>query len=136
MTSVFLDTSGLVALVNTDDQWHQTAEATWTALTASATRLITSSLILIELTDGLSRVHQRGLAIQLVDALQMSDRVEIVQVDDRLEKAGWQLFRDRADKNWGMTDCVSMSMMTERGIQDAFTADHHFEQGGFNILLK
>ena len=35
-----------------------------------------------------------------------------------------------------MTDCVSMSLMTERGIQDVFTADHHFEQSGFNILLK
>ena len=93
MTSVFLDTSGLIAVVNTDDQWHGKAEKVWTELTESASRLITSSLILIELADGLSRVHHRGLAIQMIDALQRSERVAVVQVDERLEKLGWQLFR-------------------------------------------
>ena len=136
MTSVFLDTSGLIALVNTDDQWHRKAEIVWAELSESAAGLITTSLVLIELADGLSRVHHRGLAIQLVDALERSRRVEIVRVDERLEKLGWQLFRVRADKDWGMTDCVSMSLMTDRRIQDVFTADHHFEQAGFNILLR
>ena len=136
MTSVFLDTSGLIALVNTDDQWHRKAEIVWAKLSESAARLITSSLVLIELADGLSRVHHRDLAIQLIDALERSRLVEIVQVDERLEKLGWQLFRVRADKDWGMTDCVSMSLMTDRRIQDVFTADHHFEQAGFNVLLR
>ena len=135
MTSVFLDTSGLIALVNTDDRWHRKAESIWVELSASVASLLTSSLVLIELADGLSRVRHRGLAIQLVDALERSRRVEIVQVDQRLEKLGWQLFRDRADKDWGMTDCVSMSLLTERRIDVVFTADHHFEQAGFRILL-
>ena len=136
MTSVFLDTCGLIALVNTDDQWHGKAEKVWAELAESANGLATSSLVLIELADGLSRVHHRSLAIQMVDALRRSERVDVVQVDERLEKIGWQLFRDRTDKNWGMTDCVSMSLMTDRRIRDVFTADHHFEQAGFNILLE
>lgn len=135
MTSVFLDTSGLIALVNSDDQWHQKAEIAWAELTDSDARLVTSSLVLIELADGLSRIHHRGLAVRMVDALRGSKRVEIVQVDERLESLGWQLYCDRTDKDWGMTDCVSMSLMQERGIQDVFTADHHFEQAGFHILL-
>ena len=52
MTSVFLDTSGLIALVNTDDQWHEKAEKVWAELTETASRLTTSSLVLIELADG------------------------------------------------------------------------------------
>ena len=60
MTSVFLDTSGLIALVNTDDQWHRRAEMVWAELSTSAARLITSSLVLIELADGLSRVQNRA----------------------------------------------------------------------------
>lgn len=136
MTNVFLDTSGLVALVNTDDQWHKTAEAAWTQLIGSSARLMTSSLVLIELADGLSRVNHRGLAIRMVDALRSSSRVEIVHVDERLEAAAWQLFREREDKDWSMTDCVSMTLMMEREYGDVFTADHHFEQAGFNILLK
>jgi uncharacterized protein len=136
VTSVFLDTSGLIALVNTDDQWHRKAEIVWAGLSDSSAGLITTSLVLIELADGLSRVHHRGLAMQLVDALERSRRVEIVPVDEHLEKLGWQLFRAREDKDWGMTDCVSMSLMADRRIQDVFTADHHFEQAGFNILLR
>jgi len=134
--SVFLDASGLIALVNTDDQWHRKAEMVWAELSGSGAGLITTSLVLIELADGLSRVHHRGLAVQLADALERSSRVEIVPVDERLEKLGWQLFRVREDKDWGMTDCVSMSLMADRRIQDVFTADHHFEQAGFNILLR
>lgn len=136
MTSVFLDTSGLIALVNTDDQWHGKAERVWTGLTESVSQLTTSSLVLIELADGLSRVHHRGLAIQTVEALQCSERVDVVRVDERLEMLGWELFRARTDKDWGMTDCVSMSLMTDRRIRDVFTGDHHFEQAGFNILLR
>jgi len=136
VTSAFLDTSGLIALVNIDDQWHRKAEIVWAGLSDSGTGLITTSLVLIELADGLSRVHHRGLALQLVDALERSRRVEIVPVDKHFEKLGWQLFRVREDKDWGMTDCVSMSLMTDRRIEDVFTADHHFEQAGFNILLR
>lgn len=134
--SVFLDTSGLIAVVNTDDQWHSKAEAIWAELVSSSHRMITTSLVMIELADGLSRIQYRMLAIQIVDRLQDSDRVEIVQSDKSIELRAWQLFRERSDKEWGMTDCVSMTLMAERGLNDAFTADHHFEQGGFTILLK
>lgn len=98
--------------------------------------MVTTSLVLIELADGLSRLQHRVLAIQIVDRLRDSDRVEIVQSDESLESRAWQLFRERSDKEWGMTDCVTMTLMADRGIDDAFTADHHFEQAGFTVLLK
>lgn len=134
--SAFLDTSGLIAVVNTDDQWHSKAETIWADLVSSLRRMVTTSLVLIELADGLSRLQHRVLAIQIVDRLRDSDRVEIVQSDESLESRAWQLFRERSDKEWGMTDCVTMTLMADRGIDDAFTADHHFEQAGFTVLLK
>ena len=134
--SAFLDTSGLIAVVNTDDQWHSKAETIWADLVSSLRRMVTTSLVLIELADGLSRLQHRVLAIQIVDRLRDSDRVEIVQSDESLESRAWQLFRERSDKEWGMTDCVTMTLMADRGIDDAFTADHDFEQAGFTVLLK
>jgi hypothetical protein len=74
--------------------------------------------------------------LRIVDALQSSKRIKIVQSDASLETRGWQLFRNRSDKAWGMTDCVSMALMADLEIETAFTSDHHFEQAGFNILLK
>ena len=34
-----------------------------------------------------------------------------------------------------MTDCVSISLMTNRGLMDVFGLDHHFSQAGFNLLI-
>ncbi|MHB8900647.1 MAG: hypothetical protein ACYC6Y_18000 [Thermoguttaceae bacterium] len=36
----------------------------------------------------------------------------------------------------GLTDCISFIIMREYGLTDALTADHHFEQAGFTVLLK
>ena len=46
------------------------------------------------------------------------------------------MFAARPDKDWSLTDCISFVVMQERNIQDALTADHHFEQAGFVALLK
>jgi len=85
VNSVFLDTSGLVGVVNTDDQWHGQAEKIWTELISSSNELITTSLVLIELADGLARIKHRELALQIVDGLRASDRVMIVALDESLE---------------------------------------------------
>jgi predicted nucleic acid-binding protein len=52
------------------------------------------------------------------------------------EKAAWQLWRSRTDKEWTLVDCTSFILMHGRGLLEAITADHHFEQAGFVRLLK
>ena len=42
---------------------------------------------------------------------------------------------NRPDKAWSLTDCISFAVMAERGLTEALTADHHFEQAGFRVLL-
>jgi predicted nucleic acid-binding protein len=56
--------------------------------------------------------------------------------DDDLYEAGIELYRARADKDWSLTDCISFVVMEERGIADALTGDRHFEQAGFQAMLK
>ena len=136
MSAVFLDTSGLIALTDADDYWHTKAVDVWKDLVRQKRQLVVSSLVLIELADGLAKVHFRKIAIQLKDALTGAPNVEFVRVDEQLEVAGWQLFRSRDDKDWGMTDCTSFAIMTERNLSDVFGLDHHFEQAGFNLLIK
>jgi uncharacterized protein len=136
MNPVFLDTSGLLAVVNNDDYWHSSAEKAWLDLIKSSALLITTSLVLIEIGDGLSRLQLRQMAIDLYDRLHASPRVVVIHPTSEDEEAGWELFRRRADKEWGMTDCVSMVVMHNRNVADVFSADHHFEQAGFSVLLR
>lgn len=136
MSTVFLDTSGLIALVNTDDQWNEQAELVWTALLKQNSRFLTSSWVLAELGDSLSSIKLRPLACQITDSVRASDRIEIVAYSDSLDQQGWHLYRSRQDKEWGITDCISFIIMQQKGLIDAFTSDHHFEQAGFNVLIN
>ena len=135
-SSVFLDTSGLMALIGNDDQWHQLAEEQWNALITSGRKLITTSLVLIELADGLSHLRHRASAIHMRETLLKWRRAEVVSVTRRHEEAAWQLFADRKDKDWGMTDCVSMTIMWQKRIADVYSLDRHFLQAGFRLLLR
>ena len=49
---------------------------------------------------------------------------------------GLALYRARPDKAWSLIDCISFMVMTERGITEALTGDHHFEQAGFRAPLR
>lgn len=40
------------------------------------------------------------------------------------------------DKEWGLTDCYSFELMKENNLKEALTSDKHFEQYGYEILLK
>lgn len=135
MNPVLLDTSGLIALVNADDQWHGLAERVWQEVLASRAPLLTTSLVLIEIADGLSRVQHRRLAIELCDRLRASPQVEVVRVTPDDEERAWELYRRRGDKEWAMTDCTSMIVAGSRNVDEVFSSDHHFEQAGFRILL-
>ena len=50
--------------------------------------------------------------------------------------AGMTLHRDRPDKQWSLTDCISFIVMEHRQLDRALTPDHHFEQAGFKALLR
>jgi len=135
MNPVFLDTSGLIALTDKDDYWHSRAVEAWQTIVANRREMVTTSLVLIELADGLAKVRFREVAIQLVDALNAALGVGVVYVLPELESLAWRLYRERKDKDWGMTDCVSISLMTNRGVTDVFGLDHHFSQAGFHLLI-
>jgi hypothetical protein len=56
-------------------------------------------------------------------------------VDTPLLKKGIALYRSRLDKEWSLTDCISMVVMQEQGLSEAVTADHHFAQAGYRASL-
>lgn len=134
MTPVFLDTSAITALGNTADQWFDAATECWTTLKATNRRSVTTSLVLIEVGDGLSRVHQRQLALDLRRRLLNTPRVDVIRVGQDIELRAWKLYEQRLDKEWGMTDCISMVVMEELGLSDVFTFDQHFRQAGFRTI--
>ena len=48
---------------------------------------------------------------------------------------GFALYKARPDKEYSLTDCISMEAMRQEGITEILTHDNHFTQEGFTILL-
>ena len=134
-TPIFLDTAYVNALVNTRDQWHDAAVQWERKLAADKRRLVTTEFVLVEIADGLAAVRFRVQAIQVIATLQASALVEIIPASSRLFTAALELYRSRGDKDWGLTDCASFVVMSEHSLSEALTADDHFRQAGFRILL-
>jgi hypothetical protein len=84
----------------------------------------------------MSRLPHRGQYLALLDLLLEDPQAVTLAAEQSQFDAGLSLYRSRADKEWSMTDCISFVVMKERGIKEALTADHHFEQAGFKALLK
>jgi predicted nucleic acid-binding protein len=72
----------------------------------------------------------------LLEALNNDKTIEVVPIRDELYRDGLQLYKDRIDKDWSLTDCISFLVMQERRLTDALTTDRHFEQAGFRALLR
>ena len=135
---MFADTSGWATVADRRQSFHAQAARLVQAAIANGESIVTSNLVLVELTALFTSPLRipRSQQIQFLDDLRSDPNVEIAVVDPVLEASAWQLWRSRTDKDWTMTDCASFLIMQQRGITDALTTDHHFEQAGLVRLLK
>ena len=133
---VFLDTAYAIALSSPNDQFHTRAVALVEQLEATGTRLVTTRAVLLEIGNALSKQRYRQAAVQLLDSLEEDPTVDIVPLSEPLYARAVQLYRERPDKEWGLTDCVSFLVMQDRGLTDALTTDEHFQQAGFRAILR
>jgi hypothetical protein len=132
MTPVFADTFYFIALLSPDDAAHERAVEYSHLIEQS----VTTEWVLIELADGLADTKNRHLFKEIRSALLDDPPAEVVPFDAALYDRAIELYVQMADKEWSLTDCVSFLVMRDRGLTDALTADHHFEQAGFVALLK
>ena len=138
MNEVFADTSGWAnAFVNTEP-YHTQASTLVQQWQRCNRRVVTTNYVLSELIPLLTRrlrvPRERGL--HYIETLRSVDWIEIVHIDERLDKEAWKLLAERLDKQWSLVDAASFVVMRERGISEALATDKHFEQDGFVRLLK
>ncbi len=136
MNDLFLDTGYVVALISKRDQHHKTAHQLAEKIKQSRPRIVTTQAVLVEVGNALASLRHRATTAEYIDMLRREPVVEIVQTSKDLLERGFALYKERQDKEWGWTDCMSFVVMRDRGIRDALSADKDFEQAGFNALLR
>ena|SRR5688572_15873243 len=133
MRRVFADSFYFFALVSEDDRLHQGAEDFADSFIGE---LVTTDWVLTEVADGLARPLWRSGFLKLHQELVANPKVWIEPCSHDLQIEGIELYRNRPDKAWSLTDCISFVVMNREQISEALTADHHFEQAGFVALLR
>ena len=130
----FLDTAYVQALVNARDQHHLMARTLLQRLRAASEVWVTEA-VLNEVGNVLARSH-RAEAAAFIKRCYTTANIRVVSVDTTLFHRAPDLYKHRADKDWGLTDCLSFVVMQDHELVDALTPDEHFQQAGFRALLR
>jgi len=135
MRRVFADAHYWVAILNDQDQSHAAAQVISQAL--QGVSLVTTDEAL---TEVLAFFCERGRflrqsAVAFVDRIMSNPDIEVRPQSRHSFLTGVALYKARPDKEYTLTDCVSMNVMRAEGITEILTHDGHFKQEGFTILL-
>lgn len=131
--TAFMDTYALIGWINTRDSAHDRVKS---YLDSYSGQIVTTEWVLLEFADALSLSKAKGYAIEAIKRIHRLAMFQVVGFEPKVHKAGFDLYENRSDKDWSLTDCVSFAVMTRLGLSDALTADHHFEQAGFRAVFK
>jgi predicted nucleic acid-binding protein len=130
---IFVDTGYWIALFNARDELHQRAMH-WASFLREP--MVTTDLVLVETANYLTHCLERERLHTFMDAIPRTQAIEILAGSGELIEKGMRLHRSRPDKPWSLVDCVSFTVMEQRSIRRALAYDHHFEQAGFEALLR
>ena len=136
MRKAFADTLYWLAVVSPSDPWKESAERAKGSL--GPARLVTTDEVLAEFLAALGKGGPilRHKAAETVRAIMKNVNVTVVpQSRDSFLRA-LDRYEGRHDKAYSLTDCSSMNVMDQEDIRDVLTNDHHFEQEGYNVLIK
>jgi uncharacterized protein len=135
--AVFVDTQCLVAFLNHRDRLHARAAAHVKRLRGHA-RFVTTDFVLIELLNFFAEHGEvmRAATARLVEEWHAEPSAVVFPVARSALLRALQRYKERPDKGYSLTDCSSMLVMEDQGIMDVLTHDEHFEQAGFQALLR
>lgn len=128
-----LDTVFVQALLNRTDQHHAAAKH-WAPRVRDAREVWVTEAVLVEIGNALC-AGNRAAAVNFIGQAYQTSNMHVVTVDTAHLMRAVELYRDRPDKTWSLTDCISFVVMREQGLTEALTADHHFAQAGFDPVL-
>jgi len=130
--SIFIDTSGFIAVLDSDDVSHTGAAKTWMDILTSEETLVTTNYVLVETCA----LVQNRLGMTAIKVFQ-EDIVPVLRIewiDKAVHHAAMVVMLAAERKKLSLVDCVSFETMRLAGVTTAFTIDKHFKEQGFICL--
>lgn len=137
MNTVFVGTSGWIALLSRDDRLHARALARYDELMRDHSRLLTDNYVVDEtatrLRYGLGLTAALGFRQMLTDATG-SGRLRVALVDEKAEAEAWRVLEQYRDVKLSLTDATCAVTARAARITDVFGCDSDFEALGFVVV--
>jgi predicted nucleic acid-binding protein len=127
--NVFVDTSGILAMLDASDAQHARAADAWRRLLESGSTLVTTSYVLVE-SLALAQ-HRLGIGAARDIDRTLVPLMRVVWIDAAFHARGMAALLAAGRRKLSLVDCVSFEVMREGGIARAFTLDPHFREQGF-----
>lgn len=137
MKIVFIDSVYFIALLLKDDQWYEASLRAVDSL-GSAVRFVTTYEILTEVLASASRGRSdiRLEAVRTAREAISNSNILLIHPSIDLFTRGLELYSNRPDKRYSLTDCISMTVMRDLNITEVLTHDRDFENEGFVRLIR
>lgn len=129
---VFLDTSAVLAVLDTDEEHHKRASAAWERLIQSGAQIITSNYVVVETCALLQR--RFGLEAVRTFCSDIEPMLRVEWVTQAQHGAARMALLTAARRKLSLVDCTSFQLMRELGVSRAFSFDRHFRELGFEII--
>jgi len=132
--TTFVDTSGLLAVLDRDDAGHARASRVWRQLLEADEPLLTSSHVLVELYA----LTQRSLGMEAVRSLatDFAPLLDVVWVDESIHEAALSALLVAGSRGLSLVDCTSFEVMRRTATSRVFTLDTDFARHGFEAIPR
>jgi predicted nucleic acid-binding protein len=130
----FADTWFFVAQLDRADGHHLAVRRIDAWLQRTGTRLLTHDAVFSEVLAHLSDEGARARSAASRAVRRAIELHDVLPADRPLVLRALDLYERRPDKQYSLVDCMSMTLMRERGITHVLTHDHHFAQEGFTVV--
>lgn len=133
MKYIFADAFYWIALLNPKDSWHEIA-----INYRPDFALLTTDVVLDETLNFFSKrgSFMRQKAVTLYENIQSDPNITVISSSPNIRQAATELYKNRIDKGYSVTDCISMIVMQQYQLTKILTNDHHFTQEGFKIIFS
>ncbi|MEO5953445.1 MAG: PIN domain-containing protein [Chloroflexia bacterium] len=132
--TIFVNSSGWLALYNTRDPHHEAAVQLWEYLRTQPVRFVITDYVLDQVYSALKVFGSLQTAQAVNELIRNSQLVRFFMTDTVIFDRAWRVFVDDDHPQWTFTDCVNFSVIQYLGISEVFTFDSNFSHAGLAIV--
>lgn len=132
--TIFVNSSGWLALYNTRDPNHEVATQLWEHLRSQPVRFVITDYVLDQVYSTLKVFGSLHAAQAMQQSIKNSQMVRLFMVDTVIFDRAWRVFVDDEHPQWTFTDCINFAVIQYLGISEVLTFDSNFSHPGLAII--